>query len=98
MAIKSEVEQLPPRGYTLSLYSGDGKSGDVHALEIVHGAFLGFGLRHQLVAYRADGEVFDHRQVREQVEALKHHADGAAYFFDILHAGFDFAAIDPDGP
>ena len=60
-------------GYLLRLL------GDAHALELLHGAFFGLLLGHLADPHRRQRQVLQHRQVREQVELLEHHADLLAH-------------------
>ncbi len=67
-----------------------------HTLQIVHGDFFGFLLRHLAHPHRCQGAVLQDGQVREQVEVLKHHAHFAADGLDLLEVRGQFGAIDND--
>ncbi len=49
--------------------------GKTDSLEVLHGLLLGICLRGLLERHRRERAVVEHIEVREQVEALEHHAD-----------------------
>ena len=51
---------------------------EADAVEQLEGGRLGLGLRLFMHAHRRDGDVLNHRLVREEVELLEHHADALA--------------------
>ena len=55
-----------------------------HAFQQRHGAFARGGGRQLLELHRRQGAVFQHRQVRKQVELLKHEADAGAQRVHVL--------------
>jgi len=61
-----------------------GLVGDLDALEVLHRNRLGLGFGHLANPDRREGAVFHHRQVREEVEVLEHHADFTADLLDVL--------------
>src|SRR6185437_4369267 len=69
---------------------------NAHALEIV--ARKIFGLAPGQVPHpdRRQGQVLQHRQMREQVELLEHHADFAADRLDVADVAGKLDAIDED--
>ncbi|MCY1364956.1 hypothetical protein D9M69_517840 [compost metagenome] len=68
-----------------------------HALEQFLGVLLGFGLRQSTHLARCQADVFQHGHVREQVEALEHHADLAAQRRQVRRLVDHFHAVDYDG-
>ena len=45
---------------------------------------------------RREGDVVEHRQVREQVELLEHHADLGADLLDVAQVVVELDAVDDD--
>jgi hypothetical protein len=74
------MHKRPRDGHALLLAAGELAGllarllGYAHAREIGHGPLLRLGARQAAHPHRAEGEVLQHRQVREQVELLEHHA------------------------
>jgi hypothetical protein len=61
-----------------------GLLGNANPLKVLHGQRLSFFLGHAAYFHRSKHQVVQHRQVREQIELLKHHP----YFTSqLLHAG-----------
>ena len=52
----------------------EGLLGDLDALELLHGFFFGFLLGDFADPHGRERQVFEHGQVREQIELLEHHA------------------------
>lgn len=67
-----------------------------HLTEVLHSRRIGLGLRRLADPDRSEGAVFKHRQMREQIEMLKHHADLAADRIDLLEIVGEFDAVDDD--
>ena len=67
-----------------------------HAPQETHGKLFGVFLRHMADPDRRQSAVFQHREMREQVELLKHHADVAAYREDLLGIVGQLLAVDDD--
>src|SRR3569832_2637196 len=71
---------------------------DLDSLQIFHRHQLRILLRHVANPNRREGAILKHRQMREQVETLKHHADLAT---DLVHAaelGTKLNAVDNNAP
>src|SRR5215208_3198009 len=66
------------------------------ALEQFPGALLRLALRHPPDLDRAEGDVLQDRLVREEVEALEHHADVAAQAGELLALLGHLLAVDGD--
>src|SRR5712692_1222849 len=60
------------------------------------GDVLGLLLGHLAHPNGSERAVLEHRQMREQVELLKHHPDLATHFVDLLDIGTELHAIDDD--
>ena len=73
-----------------------GLLGDLHALEIMHRDLLGLLLRHLAHPDRRQRAVFQHGEMRKQIEMLEHHADFAAHFVDLLEVVGQLDAVDDD--
>ena len=90
--------------HTLLLTTGElprvlvGLLGNAHALEEMHGDFLGLALGHLAYPHRRQGAVLQHGEMREQVEVLEHHADYTANRLDVLEVAGQLGAIDHDAP
>ena len=59
--------------------------GDAYPLQVAHGLLFGFFARLFLYPHRGDTAVLQHREVREQVEVLEHHADATANLLDAFN-------------
>jgi len=57
---------------------------NAHALELLHRLFFGLLFGNLAHPHRRQRQVFEHAQVREQVELLKHHADFLAHIVNRL--------------
>ena len=77
-------------GYLLGLLR------NFHPLQIFHRRRFGILLRDIAHPDRRQRAVFQHRQMREQVEALEHHADFAPDLVDAPQIGPEFDAVDDD--
>ena len=71
---------------------------DVHLFEKVHGRLFGLCLGNLSHPDRPQREVFNDRQVREEVEVLKNHAHFFSDLFDILQVIGQFDAIHNNPP
>src|SRR5436305_2996507 len=69
---------------------------NAHALEIEHGGLLRLLLRHLAHPDRREGKILQDREMGEEVELLKHHADLAADRLDVLDVGGELDAVDDD--
>ena len=70
--------------------------GDAHALEQLHGQLLRLLAVHLAHADRAQRDVLEHGQVREEVERLEDHADLAADGGDVADVVGQLDAVDDD--
>ena len=70
--------------------------GDAYALQQLHGDFFGLLLIPLAHVDRAQGDVLHHRQMREQVELLEHHAHLLADSGDVAHVVAELNAIHDD--
>ena len=70
--------------------------GDPHPGEIAHGELFSLFTRKLAHPDRRQSQILKHRQMRKQVELLKHHADFAANELDILEVRRQFHAFDQD--
>ncbi len=73
-----------------------GLIGDAHALQVLHGFGFRLAARPLLHPDRRQTAVLEHRQVREQVEVLEHHADVATDRLDLLDVLGQRHAVDHD--
>ena len=71
-------------------------SGMLHPLEQLHGEGLGLLARHLADLAGGEGDVVEHRQVREEVERLEHHAGLAADGLDGADVVGELDAVDDD--
>ncbi len=69
---------------------------DAHPFEIGARHLLGLFFRHLAHPDRRQGQIFQHGQMRKQVELLEHHADLAADRLDILDVAGQLDAGDDD--
>src|SRR5205085_11201589 len=69
---------------------------DAHPLEVEAGSLLGLLLRQFAHPDRSEGQVFQHGQMRKQIELLEYHADLAADGLDVLHIRGQLYAGDED--
>ncbi len=92
----------PPESWPGNLAAGElaGKLGRLfgyfHPLQVLHGQFLGLLFRRAADPDRAERQVLEHGEVREQVEVLEHHADLAANFLDLFQVVGQLNAVDDD--
>ena len=70
-----------------------GLFGDLHPLQLLHGALFGFFFGNTAHPHGRECEVFQNGEVREQVELLKHHAHAFAYGVDCLDVVTEFGAV-----
>jgi hypothetical protein len=70
--------------------------GDAYPREEVACSLLGLLARHVLHPHRRERQVLEHGEVREQVEALEHHADLAAHGVDLARIIVELDAVDHD--
>ena len=68
--------------------------GNAHAAQLLHGFFFGFFFGHAAHPHRRERQVFQHGEVREQIELLKHHADFFAYIVNRFEVVANLHAID----
>ena len=94
--------QRPGNGHALLLTARErmrvlvGMVFQAHAGQQRHGPFTGLLARELAHAARRQREVVQHRQVREQVELLEHHAHFLAQGFQPLAVVIDLDAVDDD--
>ena len=69
---------------------------NVHAIKIAPRQLLGLRARHLLHPHRAEAEIVQHGQMREEVEALEHHADLGAHPVDLAQVVGQLHAVDDD--
>ena len=69
---------------------------DLDPLEVMQRDLLGFLLRHLAHPDRRQRAVFQHGEMRKQVEMLEHHADVAAHLVDLLEVVGQLDAVDDD--
>ena len=62
----------------------------------MHGHFFGVFLGHVFDPDRRQSAVFQNRQMRKQIEMLKHHAHFAAHFVNALDVTGQLDPIDND--
>ncbi|MCY1551859.1 hypothetical protein D9M68_882190 [compost metagenome] len=70
-----------------------GVFGDAHALQLHHGLFDRHVARQLGHPGGREDQVFQHGEVREQVELLEHHAHFAAHLVDALDVVADHGAV-----
>ena len=75
-----------------------GLIGDAHALELLHGPLMRFGLRDIVDPHRGQCQVVQNSQVREQVELLEHHAHPPAHGMNCTLVATEFMASDDEPP
>src|SRR5450830_808752 len=69
---------------------------NAHAREVLHRQLFGLRLWHLAHPDRRQRAVLENREMRKQIELLKHHADLAAHLVDALEIGGQLDAIDDD--
>ena len=95
--------QRASNGHPLLLATGElsrilmGLLGNAHALQEFHGHFFRFLLRPLEHVDGSQSYVFQHREVREQVELLEHHPHLTPDLFDVLQVVREFHAVHNDG-
>ena len=70
--------------------------GNLHALQVFHRGRDRLGLRRFAHPYRRERAVFQHGQVREQIEVLKNHADFLADGFNVFQVVGQFHPVHDD--
>ena len=71
--------------------------GQPHFLEQLERALLGFVFGNMAELHGRHRQVLEHGLVREQVEALEHHAQILPDLVDVVLGGVDVAPLDKDG-
>jgi len=71
---------------------------NAHPLEQVHGPLVRFGIGHIAHQLGRQHEIVDDPQMREEVEALEHHADLAAHGVDVFDFAGQLVAVDDNSP
>ena len=66
---------------------------DTHPLQLHHRLFFGVSFRHLADPHRRQRQIFQHREMRKQVELLKNHADFFAHVIDCLDVVGQFDAV-----
>ena len=68
---------------------------NTHPLQQLHGERVRLVQRHVARPYRSQRQVFEHRQVRKQIEALEHHAHFAPHRVHLAQVVVQIDAVHP---